>query len=168
MTTKNKIVRSLALGTVLLLGTAAAWAQGAPVGPSAAQAALQGTWNVLMTPYDCTTGQTFPAATFKRRLAFSSGGTLAEANFNATFQTGQRSAGLGTWERTGPATYRAVTEAYVFFTTPRYARGLHRIDETINLTDTDHYVGSGRVEFTDEQGNVGITGCFNTVGQRQQ
>jgi hypothetical protein len=168
MTTKNKVVRSLAVGTVLLLGAAAAQAQNAPVGSSAAQAALQGTWNVRMTPYECSTGETYTFAAFWRRLGINSGGTLSEANFNPTFQPGQRSSGLGSWERTGPKTYRALTEAYVFFTTPRYARGFQRIDETINLKDADHYAGSGRVEFTDEQGNVGITGCFNTVGERQQ
>jgi hypothetical protein len=174
MHTNRKIVRALALG-VLLLGTAAAETQGAPVGSSAAQAPLQGTWNVTMTPYDCGTGATFPAVNFLRRLAIHAGGTLSEENFNLTFQPGQRSSGLGTWERTGPTTYRALTEAYVFFTSvvtpptpPRYARGFQRIDETMTLHDADHYTGSGRVEFTDEQGNVGITGCFNTVGERQQ
>ncbi|MDH5175530.1 MAG: hypothetical protein OEW50_13185 [Gammaproteobacteria bacterium] len=167
MKTKSKTVRSLAVGTALLLGVAAQ-AQNAPVGSSAAQAALQGTWNVRMTPYDCATGQTFPAVAFLRRLGIHAGGTLAEANFNPTFQPGQRSSGLGSWERTGPKTYRALTEAYVFFASQWYARGFQRIDEAINLEDADHYVGSGRVEFTDEQGNVGITGCFNTVGERQQ
>jgi hypothetical protein len=168
MSTNNTMIRRLAVGTLLLLGTAGAGAQSAPVGSAAAQAALQGAWNVRMTPYDCITGQTFPAAAFLRRLGISSGGTLTEANFNPTFQTGQRSTGLGTWERTGPATYRAVTEAYVFVTTPRYARGFQRIDETMTLQDADHYIGSGRTEFTDEQGNLGIQGCFNTVGERQQ
>lgn len=168
MTTKNKIVRSLAVGTALLLAAAALQAQGASVGSSAAQAALQGTWNVTMTPYDCGTGVTFPAVNFLRRVSIHAGGTLSEENFNPTFQPGQRSSGLGSWERTGPNSYRELTEAYIFFTTPRYARGFQRIDETLTLQDADHYVGTGRVEFTDEQGNVGIQGCFNTVGERQE
>ena len=166
MATHKKNARRVVLGAVLLLGAASSWAQGAPAS-AAAQAALQGTWNVKMTPYDCGTGVAILPATFLRRIAFGAGGTLSEANFNPTFQTGQRSNGLGTWERTGPGTYSAVTEAYVFFTSPRYARGFQRIDETLELQDTDHYTGSGRVEFTDEQGNVGIKGCFYTVAERQ-
>lgn len=174
MYSNKKITGALALG-VMLLGTAAAWAQGAPVGSSAAQAALQGTWNVTMTPYDCGTGATFPALNFLRTLAIHAGGTLSETNFNPTFQAGQRSSGLGTWERTGPTTYRALTEAYIFFTSvvtpptpPRYVRGFQRIDETINLLDANNYTGSGIVNFTDAQGNAGVSGCFNTVGERLQ
>lgn len=161
-----KSVRRLALATVLLCSAATAGAQA--VGSSAAQAPLQGTWNVTMTPYDCGTGATLPVPSFLRRIGVSAGGSLSEANFNPTFQPGQRSNGLGTWERTGPGIYRMVTEAYIFYPTPRYARGFQRIDETLTLRDADHYVGTGRVEFTDEQGNVGIQGCFNTVGERQQ
>ena len=174
MHTNKKIVRALTL-SVLLLGAAAVQAQGAPVGSSAAQAPLQGTWNVTMTPYDCGTGATFPAVSFLRTLAIHAGGTLSETNFNPTFQAGQRSSGLGSWERTGPTTYRALTEAYIFFTSvvtpptpPRYARGVQRIDETINLLDANNYTGSGIVNFTDVQGNPGISGCFNTVGERLQ
>jgi hypothetical protein len=166
MAINNKNVRRVVLGAVLLLGAASSWAQGAPAS-TAALGALQGTWNVKMTPYECSTGVTYDFAAFRRRISVHAGGTLSETNFNPTFQTGQRSSGMGSWERTGPGTYHALTEAFVFFTSPRYARGLQRIDETINLQDTDHYTGSGRVEFTDEQGNLGIQGCFYTVGERQ-
>jgi hypothetical protein len=168
MQTNDKIVRSLALGMLLLGGLTTAVAQGVPVGRAAAPAPLEGTWNVVVTPYDCATGTPITVAAFKARLGFHAGGTMTETNFNPGFQPGQRSPGLGSWERTGPNAYHALFEAYVFFASPRYARGFQRVDQTIEMQDTDHWTSSALVAFTDEAGNPGVSGCFNAVAVRQE
>jgi hypothetical protein len=166
MFTTKKNLRTLALGTVLLLGAATAGAQA--IGPSAAQSPLQGTWNVTVTPYVCATGAALTFATFKARLAFSAGGTMMETNFNTSFQPGQRSPGLGSWERTGPSTYSAVFEAYVYFDAlPRYTRGQQRVDQSIEMQDADHWTSSALVNFYDANGAPFSNGCFNATAVRQ-
>jgi hypothetical protein len=166
---KTSTICGVVCSAVMLFGlTTTAVAQGMPVGRSAAPAPLEGTWNVAITPYDCTTGESFTFATFKARLGFHAGGTLTETNFNPTFQPGQRGPGLGSWERTGPASYHALFEAYVFFGSARYARGYQRVDQSIQMQDADNWTSSALVAFRDEQGNLGISGCFNAIAQRQQ
>lgn len=168
MNSNNRIAGALALGVMLLGGAATAMAQGIPVGRAAAPAPLEGTWDVVVTPYNCASGTPITVATFKARLGFHAGGTMTETNFNPTFQPGQRSTGLGSWERTGPNAYSALFEAYVFFPSARYARGFQRVDQTIEMQDADHWTSSALVAFYDEAGTPGITGCFNATAQRQQ
>jgi hypothetical protein len=175
MQTNNKIVRSLALGVLLLGGVTGAMADGAPVGRSAAPAPLEGTWNVSVTPYNCATGVPVTSATFRSRLAFHGGGSMSETNFNLSFQPGQRSPGLGSWERTGPRSYRAVFEAFIFFTSvvtpptpPRYTQGQQRVDQSIEMQDEDHWTSTALVSFADVNGAPLNSGCFNASAERQQ
>ena len=169
-------VRRLALATLLLLGAGAtASAQGVPIGRSAAPAALEGTWNVAVTPYACATGVPVPGSTFLSRVSFHGGGAMTETNFNPSFQTGQRSPGLGSWERTGPNSYRAVFEAYIFFTSvvtpptpPRYTRGQQRVDQGIEMQDENHWTSTAVVSFFDASGSPLSSGCFNATAERQQ
>lgn len=175
MHSNKKIVRALTLGMLLLGSAATAMAQGVPVGRSAAPAPLEGTWNVSVTPYNCSTGVPVTSATFRARLGFHAGGTMTETNFNSSFQPGQRSPGLGSWERTGPNSFRAVFEAYIFFTSvvtpptpPRYTQGQQRVDQSIEMQDVDHWTSTALVSFVDASGSPLNSGCFNATAERQQ
>jgi hypothetical protein len=169
-----KKLAGLAAFAALLLGTASAWGQnGMAYGRSQAPAPLEGTWDVVITPYVCTTGTTFPS--FRSRLTFMAGGTMIEVPFNPSFQAGQRSPGLGTWERTGQASYRSLFEAFIYFTSvvtpptpPRYFRGVQRIDQGIEMQGTDRWTSSAQVTAVDEAGSPYMAGCMTALGTRQQ
>jgi hypothetical protein len=165
--------RGLIVGALLLLGAATTSAQGVPVGRSAAPAPLEGTWNVAVTSYNCATG--VPGGGFRSRLAFHGGGSMTETNFNLSFQPGQRSPGLGFWERTGPNSYRSVFEAFIFFTSvvtpptpPRYTQGYQRVDQSIEMQDENNWTSTALVSFFDASGNPLNSGCFNATAARQQ
>lgn len=170
-------IRSLAIGAVLLFGAASSvMADGQAIGRTQASAPLVGTWQVVITPYNCVTGAPVMAATFRSRLMFSAGGTMVETPFNPTFQAGQSSAGLGSWESAGNGSYHNVFEAFVYFTsvvtppaTPRYVRGVRRVDQGIVMVDDNHWTSSAVVTFTDESGAVvPPTGCMTATGERLQ
>ena len=170
----NKKLARLAAGAMLLFGALTASAQdGMAFGRSQAPAALEGTWDVVITPYACATGAQFPS--FRSRLTYMAGGTMIETPFNPTFQPGQRSNGLGTWERTGHSSYRALFEAFIYFTSPtvapappRYTRGVQRVDQGIEMDGTDRWTSTASVSFVDEAGNPLNSGCMQAVGTRQQ
>ncbi len=168
-------IRNFAIVAVLLLGAApAAVAGDRNHGPGRSAATLVGTWQVVITPYVCSTGVPLSAATFKSRLTFNAGGTMVETPFNPTFQPGQSSSGLGNWEPAGRHSFYNVFEAYVYFTsvvtppaTPKYVRGVRRVDQDIEMVDDDHWTSSAVVSFTDELGAVvPPTGCMNATGER--
>lgn len=163
-----KKLAGLAAFAALLLGNASAWAQnGMAFGRSQAPAPLEGTWDVEITPYNCTSGATFPS--FRSRLTFMAGGTMIEVPFNPSFQAGQRSPGLGTWERTGRESYRALFEAFIYFTTlPRYYRGVQRVDQGIEMQGTDRWTSSAQVTAVDEAGSPYLAGCMSAEATRQQ
>ena len=161
----NMTLKSIALGIAVLLGTAPVAMADVAVGRTQAAAPLVGTWQVVITPYICQTGQPLPVS-FKSRLQFNAGGTMVETPFNPAFLPGQSSSGLGQWSARGPKSYYNVFEAYVNFT-DGYVRGVRRIDQTIDMVDGDHWTSSAIVTFTDESGNVvPPTGCMNATGER--
>jgi hypothetical protein len=175
MHTHKTTVRALALGVLLLGSVTTSIAEGIPVGRSAAPAPLEGTWNVAVTPYNCTTGEPLTSTPFRTRLSFNAGGSMIETNFNPSFQPGQRGPGLGSWERTGPKAYSAVFEAYIYFTSvvtppalPRYTQGQQRVDQSIEMQDRDHWTSTALVSFADVNGTTLTSGCFNATAERQQ
>jgi len=170
-----KKLAGLAACALMLLGTASAGAQnGMAYGRSQAPAPLEGTWDVVITPYACSNANvTFPS--FRSRLMFNAGGTMIESPFNPSFQPGQRSHGLGTWERTGRESYRTLFEAFIYFTSvvtpptpPRYLRGVQRIDQGIEMQGTDRWTSSAQVTAVDEAGSPYMAGCMTAEGTRQQ
>ena len=135
---------------------------------------LEGAWLVTITPYVCATGELLPAFAVDSYMTFGARGTLAETTSNTRFQPGQRSAGHGYWERTGPDTYRAVFQAFVQFTSvvtpptpPRYVRGTQRVDQGIELVDNDHWKSVATVSFFDTGGTlVPPSGCAVAAAAR--
>lgn len=146
-------------------------ADGLALGRAKPVAPLQGTWQVVISPYVCSTGQPVPNAAFRSRLTFDAGGTMMESTSNPSFEPGQRSPGQGTWERTGRDSYRVVFEAFIQFTSktttpPRYQRGQQRVDQLIEMDGLDSWTSSASVSFRDDAGNPVSSGCMTAKGTR--
>jgi hypothetical protein len=156
-------VATLAVSTV----SVPAGAEGNALGHFQLPSPLVGTWQARITPYDCPTGVPLPPQfEFDSLNSFSSGGTMNETTSNPRFQPGQRSPGLGYWERTGRHTYEAVFQAFVQFTAVNYTQGVQRIEQTIELVDDDHWNSTAVVEFSDVNGAPVSAGCMRAVGVR--
>jgi hypothetical protein len=159
--------RAIALACALALGTVAATPPADAHGFQPSYQ-LEGTWRVTVNTYNCTTLVANPA--FVSYLTFGAGGSLVETTSNAAFQPGQRSSGHGFWERVGRNYYRAVSEAFIQFTTgaplPPFARGSQRIDQGIQMTGRNSFETDATVTFFDPAGTVLVSGCARAVGNR--
>lgn len=171
----HPIVRAAAAALAATVLSTPAVGQGAANGSFRAPDAVVGSWRVTITPYNCATLQEFPQFAFESVLSFSAGGTLFETTSNANFAPGQRSAGYGYWERTGPNFYRAVIEAFVQFTLPEppppprphYQRGRQILTQGIEMVDKDRWTSLATVEFFDLSGSPTTpAGCAKAVGNR--
>ena len=131
--------------TVLLmaLGLASGVAAEEPVTQAAAGKGLEGTWRVQVTVLDCQTGAV--RASFPAFLTFAGGGTLTETTANQAFP-GQRTPGHGTWTRTGPGAYAAVSEAFILFG-PTLRPWIHRIEQDIEMVTDDEFTSRASITF---------------------
>jgi hypothetical protein len=170
----KKIAVLFPLAVAAVLASPASLGQGLAYGRSQAPAPLEGTWDVAITPYFCSTGVPIPNSTFRSRVTINPGGTMNESTTNPSFQAGQRGPGQGAWERTGRDSYRVVFEAFINFTSvvtpptpPRYQRGTQRVDQYIEMNGLDAWNSSAVVSFRDEAGNPLNAGCMTAVGSRQ-
>ena len=131
---------------------------------------LVGTWRVQVTTYNCATGVENPA--FPAYLTFGVDGTLVETTANPGFVAGQRSPGHGSWERTGHNSWRAVSEAFLLFSStahgpfPGFAQGLQRLEQSIEFTGRDRISSEATTEFLNAAGAVTLTGCARATGTR--
>jgi hypothetical protein len=160
------------LVATLAVSTTPALANGMQFGRSQAPAPLEGTWQIVVAPYVCSTGAAIPNAQFRSRVTFVAGGTLLETTSNPSFQPGQRGPGMGAWERVGRESYRVVFEAYVLFTStttpPRYQRGEQRVEQYIEMDGTDAWTSTAGVFFRDDAGNSISSGCMRATGSRMR
>jgi hypothetical protein len=160
-------IRTICTSVVaLVLSTAAGLAEAKDHERGEAPDALEGTWQVRVTPYVCGSNPivTFPQFTVDSYLTFGSGGTLVETNSNPRFMPGQRSPGHGHWDRVGRRTYAAAFQAFIQFTTEPvtpagYVRGTQRVDQEIELADADRWTSIAVVTFHDVGGNEVRRGC---------
>ena len=94
-------IAGLAAAT-LTLHPAPAAAGGYRGGPDRDTPALVGTWRVVITPYDCSNGTSFPEFAFRSMFSFADGGVMTETTSNLSYQPGQRSPAKNcrpTWRR---------------------------------------------------------------------
>lgn len=161
----NAIVKSVAVGFAITMASGPAGAKGDDL--DGFHGKLVGTWQVTITPYVCTTGVPLPpAAEFNSLVSFAAGGTMTETTSNPRFLPGQRSPGLGYWERSGPSSYEVAIHAFVQFTGGNYTQGMQRIEQKIDLVDADDWNSTAVVEFTDVTGAPVSAGCMRAVGVR--
>lgn len=141
--------------------------------------ALVGTWRVTVTTYrNCDPLQ--PNPSFDSLLTFGVDGSLIETTSSAQFQVGQRSIGHGRWERTGPGAFRAVSEAFIQFSTssslpppppgPALQRGRQRIDQGIQMTSRNSFESDASVFFFNSTSDNDVApyfaGCAKASGVR--
>lgn len=162
----SRLSFALALLSILALATSAV-AQ--PGDHDSDRDGIVGTWRVQVTTYNCATGIQNPP--FAAYLTFGSHGTLLETTASPAFAPGQRSPGHGIWSRTGGDDYKAISEAFILFSTPPsppappFQRGVQRITQAIDV-DGDQLTSAATVEFFDTAGNLLASGCASAVGQR--
>jgi hypothetical protein len=134
-----------------------------------APAPLEGAWLVRIAPYVCATGVPLPPqAEFDSMVTFSAGGTMTETTANPRFLPGQRSIGLGNWERSGRSSYEIAFQAFVQFTGGNYTQGTQRVDQDIDMVDADHWNSTAAVAFSDITGAPVSSGCMRAVGVRMR
>ncbi len=133
---------------------------------------LTGTWVVTVQQYDCSSGVDL-GQPFSSFLSFGPEGILIETTSNPGFAPGQRGPGHGTWKRIRFDEFRAVSEAFILFSTPAhgpvpaFATGRQRIDQDIDYVGGDQFTSEAVVSFTDPSGlNVLHSGCAHAGGVR--
>lgn len=103
---------------------------------------LKGTWQVVVDPQPTPGGDQPP---FESTISFGQAQDVVEATSKSPTPPGaagafDMSTGLGTWTRTGPATYRFVVQKYRFDATGAYI-GKTVIEEDVTLTGPGAYTG---------------------------
>ena len=174
----NKTILRSAIALLVLATTAGpVSANGSVFGQWQPPSPLDGAWQLSVTPYNCVTGQESTLNTVRADMTIASGGTLVETNSNPDFQPGQRSSGLGFWERTGRKTYHAYFQAFLQFDSVdppppparSYRRGTQSFDHTIEMQDANHWTSTAIVTFTDLSGaTVFSSGCAKAVAERMR
>ena len=129
---------------------------------------LAGTWHVTVITNDCNGHAGKP---FTSILAFADGGTLSGTTSNPGFQPGQRTSDYGVWSHVDDHTYKAVSDAYILFTSapnppvPGFPRGTQRISQDITVNG-DHFDSIAAVTFSDATGNPVLNVCATASGER--
>ena len=174
MTTKLTLCTAVAM--LALSGAAGrAQAEGSP-DLDRGMAPIQGPWQVTITPVDCDTGEAYSDFAFQSYLTFGAGGALAETTASLSFQPNQRSPGHGYWRYTGSQTYRAYFQAFVRFDSvdPQpparpYLKGVQSVDQSIEMTDRNHWTSDVLVGFRDVSGTmVPPSGCAKAAAERMR
>jgi hypothetical protein len=133
---------------------------------------LNGTWYVKVNLSDCQTGALI-GNPFYSYLAFAGNGTMSENTENPGFAVGQRSSGLGIWNRAGWRVYNAKSVAFIFFTTPPappmnpgFTAGTQTIAQQIRLEGPDQFSSKATIAFADSTGAVYRNGCAVATATR--
>ncbi len=162
----NLFVKSALAGLV-----AAAMAFGSAI---AAQAAgeiqapartIQGAWQTMVTPVNCTTGDPL-APPFPGLFTFNRGGTLSEYGISPGMSPALRSPGHGIWQHVGGLNFS------VIFTFNRYdATGLfigtQKVTAALVLgASNNDFTTTSAIEIFDVNGNLIGTGCATAAGTR--
>jgi hypothetical protein len=159
------------LAAALVIGTAGR--SSAQDYRDASNRTLEGTWWVqVATLTDCASRT--PLLSFSALLTFADGGTMTGTTTNPGFAIGQRSPDHGVWARLrGSHTFKASSVALILFTTPAnlpvtpgFQAGSQRLDQTIALTDPDHFTSDAVTTFFDAAGQKYRQGCATALGRR--
>ena len=156
-----KLFLPLAVLAGLVLSVASAGAQSSvPTGK-----ALEGTWQVVVTQRDCTTGDPL-GQPFQSLLTFASGGTMTETTDNPLFYPAVRSPGHGVWSFRSGNRYTAATTAFI--TLNGTLTKTQKITQTIVMGDDPNAFTTVKatVQLFDPTGKLLVTGCASATGFR--
>lgn len=134
---------------------------------SASPGRLKGAWFVNVSVFDCNT--LAPKGKFTSLLMFSRGGTVTETTANPGFLPGQRSIGIGTWEKVGHDTYTASDLAFINFSGGPFQAGTQKLTHTITLSDDGtQWNDQALVDFYDATGApiAGMHACATATAKR--
>ena len=165
--------RTMLYSTMLTLTISAGSAVAGGSANDRSSVPLQGAWQLTINPVNCETGVPSPVK-FVSFITFSAGGTVTEATSNPFFQPGQRSPGLGYWERNSRTFYHSIVQAFIQFDSvdtvpdaPMYVRGIQTLDQTISMQDASHWTSDALVTFHDVSGaTVPPSGCAKATAVR--
>jgi hypothetical protein len=169
-----KKMMGAALAVLVLAAAAGSAGADGKAGHRPLRAAIEGPWQVTITPVDCDTGYEFSDFAFLSYLTFGSNGTLIETTSSLSFQPNQRSPGHGYWEDTGNRTYRGYFQAFVRFDSvdpmpPErpYERGVQSVDQSIQMQGRNHWTSDAVVRFSNVSGEmVPPSGCAKAAAER--
>jgi hypothetical protein len=147
----RRILAPLAGFTILAVCFAATLPLRAQSSQSAAPNGLEGSWIVSVSVFDCTT--LTPKGNFTSLLMFSRGGSVTETTSNPAFLPGQRSIGIGTWDKASDGSYSASDLAFIIFSGGHFQAGTQKLTHTITLTaDGTQWNDQALVNFYDVTG----------------
>jgi len=164
---------AIGVGIALLawgLSTRAALADDSPEAESSSSSRIVGVWGVTVTLRDCATGAPL-GPPFPSLLTFEDGGTISESTGALGFAPNQRTEGHGVRKLT-KRKYSQRTIALLRFETqpqppvPGFLAGWQVIDQTITMSDRDHFTSEGTGDFYNAQGELYRAGCSSAVGER--
>jgi len=134
---------------------------------SASPSSLEGAWFVNVSVFDCTS--LAPKGAFTSLLMFSRGGSVTETTANPAFLPGQRSIGIGAWDKASDGTYSASDVAFIIFSGGRFQAGTQKLTHTITLSgDATLWSDQAVVDFYDATGApiAGMHACATATAKR--
>jgi hypothetical protein len=168
----TKLARPALLALAITAASGPALCQGDPDPYGRSPSPLEGSWEVVLKPKNCTTGVETPFQ-LPSYQTFNAGGTMLETTANPGFLPGQRTSGHGHWQRTDFNVHEAAFQAFILFdgdpnaVPPNtYKRGQMRIAQVIEFVDADHWQSDARTFFWDATGTLYRQGCANGVATR--
>jgi hypothetical protein len=123
---------------------------------------IEGAWLLHIAAVSCQTGAQL--GSFSSLYAFAAGGALTNTTNGAA--PASRTPGLGTWERTGSHTFKAVSMTFLFSSGGVWT-GTQKIANSFEIShDGDELTGTITVEIFNTSGTLLSTMCATPVGQR--
>ena len=132
-----------------------------------------GTWLVHITGRDCDTGlQSAPE--FQSVMTFTRDGAFFEQSGLRAFAPGQRTDGMGQWQRDAGLSVTVRSAAVIAFETPPtppmspgFLAGWSTLSQTVELIDSDRFTSRATSTFYDANAVAyRTTGCVIAEGQR--
>jgi hypothetical protein len=169
---KNKLMK-IAAGTILgllIIGSAQLFVFGQELKNESLEKsdednsdrnALVGTWQTLVTPRNCQTGDPVAPA-FPGLLTFADGGTLTGTSTSV-------SSVYGVWEKTNGRRNYSFAFISLRYNPAGTFIGTQKVRQTTRLAANGHdFTTTGTVEILDPNGNIVGTGCSTSTGIRFQ
>lgn len=150
-----RIDKRAAAATVLISAVTVATGAGMAASEAApAETQLRGTWQVVVDP-------TLPpdAPNFESTLSFGQAGVVTEATSRAP-----SSAGLGSWERTGPKTFEFEFQKYRFDGTTYLGKTV--VHESVTVNEDGTYSGEAITQIVNAAGIAVASFASTSSGTR--